>query len=218
MDFDCFKTRIGDNSFTFDSLVEPNGFQNLPYQEYDFNDHILANGPSYGPPIFDGAYYQPHSNNAILLSSGDVNMRNSVELAIRSTGSFDQNVDRSIYNNNQQKVVEDNSLCMLEHVHNNTSSPQLPAPVIHGIEPQKSFPLNSHSSSPHLPASVIHRIETHKSFPLNNLSSLAAERSKLLYDQGANMNSNGAQVKTNGGSTDMKTNLVKGQWSHEEDR
>ena len=192
MEFDCSKTHNRDGSFTFDSLVETDGFQNLHHLFDDSNGHILANNPSYGSSLFDDHYLQPHSSNSSLLSMGDVNTRNTVGVAI---GSFNQNVDMSVHNGNLQKNMEDgNNQYMIEHVHVNKSSPQLSTSGIHGIEPLKSFPL------------------------LNELSNLAAEHSKSLYDQGANMNSKSLLMKKTGGKTNKKPNVIKGQWTLEEDR
>ena len=192
MEFDCSKTHNRDGSFTFDSLVETDGFQNLHHLFDDSNGHILANNPSYGSSLFDDTRLQPYSSNTSLLSLGDVNTRNTVGGA---AWSCNQNVGISVYNDNLQKSMEDgNPQYMIEHAHVNKSSPKLSGPGIHGIEPLKSFPL------------------------LNELSNLATERSKSSYDQGASMNSKSMQIKKTGGKANKIPNLIKGQWTLEEDR
>lgn len=192
MAFDSFKSHVEDGSFTFDSLVETNGFQNLHDLYYDYNDQFLANTPSYCSSVLDGTM-QPHSINAGLLPLGDVNAGNNVGVAI---GGFRQQmVDMSICNSNQQKAMEDSDCYMIDHVHDNKKSPHLSTCVTRSIEPLKSFS------------------------PLNNVSNLAAECTKLVCDQGPTMNSKCTQMKKNGDKTaNKKINVVKGQWTLEEDK
>ncbi|ONK79403.1 uncharacterized protein A4U43_C01F6000 [Asparagus officinalis] len=177
------------NQLSFESSANSNEFQDLQRYFNDSKDDDLANS-SYEFPSLDDICFKPDmmSNNREILPLDDFTDLESTNMML--IRSFQHsNMDLSIYDDDDQH----RSPYVMEsqpHLSRNSSSSSSSSVVVHDVQPLSAFP------------------------PSDGFTFQISNSSSLLYHKEANMNIKFPTKKR----TQKKSNVVRGQWTLEEDR
>lgn len=199
MDFDCLKNCKANVSLAFDqSYEDKNEFEDLQHLFDDSKDHELANISSDDFPSLDDICLQSErSSCGGFLPFGDVASGDADGVIVEG---IQENMDVSIYDGEDQQKINQYMMeySSIPHLMRNTSSSSscsstTTAMLVHNVEPLSAFPP--------LP-------------PSNGYACQISNSSALVCHRGAKMHIKPPPRKRN----QKKPNVVRGQWTPEEDR